>query len=278
MASPTAALPRCIAILNPDRVWEPVLESDDDSNWIVRADDGSRVLSWRGQEVTGRASGPAGALDRFRAHLFLTSEFGAGNWVFEQSERRPAIDWHGIPVVAWLLSVAAATLLLIGLLARWTIRRTLLPLEVLTEGSRRLAAGIEPTRVDIRRGDELGRLATSFNDMAAQLEERIAALRALATIDAGILAGTPFAHLARSVLARLATLQPQARIGVAWRDGDAGWGVTRHPGPRAGEALEFPVRSEQALETLADGTVPGLTLAPLNPASASDLPADAATR
>ncbi len=278
MAASTATTPGCIAILNPDRVWEPVLESDDDSSWIVRADDGSRVISWRGQQVAARASGSAVALDRFSAHLFLTAEFGAGNWVFEQSEPPPAIDWHGIPVVAWLLSVAAATLLLIGLLTRWTIQRTLLPLEVLTEGSRRLAAGIEPTRVDIRRGDELGRLATSFNDMAAQLEERIAALRALATIDAGILAGTPFEHLARGVLARLATLQPHARIGVAWRGADGGWRVVRHPGPQDAAALEFPVRPDQALETLEDGTVPGATLAQLNPASACGLPEDAATR
>ncbi len=284
MAPAAAAPPRCIAVLNPAHVWEPVLESDDASSWLVRADDGSRILAWHGPDSAPHAGGPVVALDRFRAHLFLMSEFGAGNWVFEQSEPRPAVDWHGMPVAAWLLSVAAATLLLIGLAARWTIRRTLRPLEVLAEGSRRLAEGIEPARVDIRRSDELGRLATSFNDMAAQLEERIAALRALATIDAGILAGTPFEDLARGVLVRLATLQPQARIGVAWRCADGGWLAIRHPGaagrgqPREIAALEFPAGAEPALERLADGTVEASALAPLVPASAGGLPADAAAR
>ncbi len=277
MASSAAATPHCIAILNPDRVWEPVLESEDDSNWLVRSDDGGRVLAWHGPEAGIRAGGSADALDHFGAHLFLASEFGAGNWVLERSAPLPAVDWHGVPVVAWLLSVAAATLLLIGLLARWTIQRTLRPLEALAEGSRRLAAGIAPTRVDIRRGDELGRLATSFNHMAAQLEERIAALRALARIDAGILAGTPFEELARGVLARLSTLYPHARIGIAWRSTEGRWLAIWHPGPRAATVLEFPDGAELALERLEDGTVPRASLASLNPAMAGDVPEDGAT-
>jgi diguanylate cyclase (GGDEF)-like protein len=272
------ATPRCIAILNADRVWEPVLDSADDSTWIVRTDDGSPVLAWHGAEAAAGKSGPAATLDHFSAHLFLASEFAAANWVFEQSAPAPAIDWHGIPVVAWLLSVAVATLLLIGLLARWTIQRTLRPLEALAEGSRRLAAGIEPTRVDIRRGDELGRLATSFNDMALQLEERIAALRALARIDAGILAGTPFEDLARGVLARLATLQPHARIRVAWRRGDGRWLLLRHPAPAQDAPPELAVGPDETFESLPDGTLTAAQLAPLDPAPASDLPGDEAAR
>ena len=278
MGSPSAASPRCIAVLSPAHVWEPVLESDDDSNWLVRADDGSRVLAWRGADAALRAAGPTGTLERFSAHLFLMSEFGAGNWLFEQSLPPPVVDWHGMPVAAWLLSVAAATLLLIGLAARWTIRRTLRPLEILTEGSRRLAAGIEPTRVDIRRDDELGRLATSFNDMAAQLEQRIAALRALADIDAGILSGRPFEELARGVLDRLATVHPRARIGVAWQRADAGWLTVRHPGARDCAPLTLADHAEPTLEKLADGILPAITLVRLDPATAGLPTPDAAAR
>ncbi len=270
------ASPHCIAILNPDHLWEPVLESDDDSTWLVQSDDGSRVLAWRGADAAARATGSAGSLERFGAHLFMTSEFGAGNWIFEHAEPPPAVDWHGIPVVAWLLSVAASTLLLIVLVTRWTIRRTLRPLEILTEGSRRLAAGIEPTRVDIRRGDELGRLALSFNDMAAQLEERIAALRALAKIDAGILAGTPFEELARGVLSRLVSLHPQARIGVGWRRNDGSWFAIRHPD--AGDTISVAVDVSQTFETLPDGLVQPSNLARLIPAPSGGRPEDPATR
>ena len=275
MASTPAA--RCIAILDPAHVWEPVLESEDDSSWLVRADDGSRVLAWHGADAAAHQGTSAADLDHFSAHLFLASEFGAGNWIFEQSAPSPAVDWHGVPVAAWLLSVAAATLLLIGLLARWTIQRTLRPLEALAEGSRRLAAGIAPTRVVVRRADELGRLATSFNHMAAQLEERIAALRSLARIDAGILAGTPFEELARGVLARLSTVHPHARIGVAWRDAEGRWLALWHPGPRAPTALELADDAQQALENLEDGTLPRASLASLKPAVAGDVPEDGAT-
>ncbi len=262
MASIAPQALRCIAILNPVHVWEPVFDSADDSAWIVRADDASRVLAWSGPDAPVSRAPATGELARFSAHLFLAAEFGAGNWVFEHREPPPSVDWHGIPVVAWLLSVAAATLLLIGLVARWTIRRTLRPLEALTEGSRRLAAGIAPTRVDVRGGDELARLATSFNDMAAQLEERIAALRALTRIDAGILAGTPFADLARGVLDRLATLHPRARVGVAWRRVDAQLEVlwsspaAASGQPRAAAASVVPDAVASAFAGLEDGPLP----------------------
>jgi diguanylate cyclase len=249
------ATPHCIAILSPARVWEPVLESEDDSSWLVRADDGTRVLAWRGADAPAPGRVPSARIDTFSAHLFLAAQFGAGNWVFEQAAPAPAVDWHGIPVVAWLLSVAAATLLLILLAARWTIRHSLRPLAILAEGSRRLAAGIEPARVDIRRHDELGRLADSFNDMAAQLEQRIAALRALARIDAGILAGEPFEALARGVLARLSTLMPGAAIGVAWQRDDDGWSVVRYPGPCEPVALASTPGPASPLGAVADGVV-----------------------
>ena len=284
MAARPAAAPRCIAILDPATIWEPVRDSEDDSSWIVHADDASAVLSWRGADTAERGAGSTSTGDHLTLHLFLLGEFGAGNWIFERTAPAPLVDWHGMPLVAWLLSVAAATLLLIGLLARRTIRRTLRPLELLTEGSRRLAAGIYATRVDIRRSDELGRLATSFNDMAAQLEERIAALRGLARIDAGILGGAPFEELAQVVSSRLAALQPQARIGVAWRRADGEWLALRHGGliesGRAGaaEPLRLNVPAQREIESLEDGTLPGAALSLLD-ASVAHVPSnDDATR
>jgi diguanylate cyclase (GGDEF)-like protein len=273
MGSTGEPSPHCIATLNPSYAWEPVLESADDSDWIVRADDGSRILARHGPDAIAYGD-PSQPLDRFSAHLFLTSEFGAGNWTFEQSAPRPAIFWHGMPVVAWLLCVAVATLLLIGLVARRTIRKTLRPLEALTEGSRRLAAGIEPTRVDIRRNDELGRLASSFNEMAAQLEERIAALRALAQIDAGILGGAAFADLARGVLLRLATLRPQSCIVVAWRLDEGHLAAIRHPCTTARgvqgeiETLVLADDAAQVFEQLPDGACTPSSLAALGTALA----------
>jgi diguanylate cyclase (GGDEF)-like protein len=275
MATGPHGAPRCIAVLNPDHVWESVHDQSDDSAWRVRADDGSQVLAWHGAEAAADDAGAATAA-RFSAHLFLASEFGAGNWTLEQRTPPPTVAWHGMPVAAWLASVAAATLLLIGLVARRTIRRALAPLETLTDGARRLAAGIEPARVDIRRGDELGKLATSFNDMAAQLEQRIASLRALGRIDDGILQGTPFTELACGVLERLAQMQPQARIAVAWPVSATWLATVRHPAVDAAppdEVCELPADAMARFTDLDDGLAPRAALQGLEAAIADD-PAD----
>jgi diguanylate cyclase (GGDEF)-like protein len=220
MASIAPSALRCIAVLNPAFVWETVIESSDDSAWVVRSDSGASVYARRGPDAPLPGRDLAVEQDVFTAHLFLAAEFSAANWTFEERAPRGAARWHGMPIGAWLLCVATATLLLIGLVAARTIRQTLRPLDALAEGSRRLAAGVGSTRVDIRRIDELGRLADSFNAMAAQLEERIAALRALADLDAGILAGAGFADLAGRVLRRLAGSRPSATFTVAWRADD----------------------------------------------------------
>jgi diguanylate cyclase (GGDEF)-like protein len=266
MATTAGAKPHCIAALNPDNVWEPVHDRSEDDAWVVHAEDGSTVLSWRSPEAAPPTAERGRTLDHYSSHLFLTSEFGAGNWTLEQSAVRPVVEWRGMPVAAWLLGVAAATLLIIGLVARRTIRRTLLPLEALTEGSRRLASGIEPARVDIVRGDELGRLAGSFNAMAAQLEQRIASLRTLAQIDAGILTGASFSDLARMALSRLVLLQPRARIAVAWRLDDLRIATIRHPvsddrqSALASDVVEMSTEALRIFNMFEDGVVPSSSL------------------
>ena len=272
MATGPSGAPRCIAILNPDRVWETVHDQSDDSAWLVHGDDGSGVLAWHGADA--RPDDAARAAP-FSSHLFLGSEFGAGNWTLEQRTPPRTVGWHDMPVAVWLACVAAATLLLIGLVARRTIRRTLAPLAALTDGARRLAAGIEPARVDIRRGDELGTLAASFNDMATQLEQRIASLRALGQIDAGILHGTPFTDLACGVLQRLASLRPDARIAVAWPVSQSWLATVRHPAPEAAgsardEICELRPDAMARFTDLDDGVVPVSTLQGLEAVVACD--------
>ena len=260
MAPAAAASPHCIGVLNPALVWAPLSESRDDGAWRVQSEDGRAVYAVQGADA---ADVRGAATDRFAAHLFLVAEFGAANWTFEQTAPRATGRWHGMPIAVWLLSVAAATLLLIGLAVSRTIGRTLKPLAVLDAGARRLAAGIESTRVDVQRRDELGRLADSFNDMAAQLQERQAAARALAAIDEGILAHAPFAELAARACGRLGGALPTARIVVAWRDDD-GLHALRGDAPAAPALAASPAALQQ-FDAVADG--------PFTPDSCVDLAA-----
>ncbi|MDD4903488.1 MAG: ATP-binding protein [Candidatus Bipolaricaulis sp.] len=68
----------------------------------------------------------------------------------------------------WLAGCAAAAAGL--LLALLLLRQTTSPLRRLEAATRRIAAGHFDERVDLDTPDEIGRLATSFNDMAASLE------------------------------------------------------------------------------------------------------------
>jgi len=88
---------------------------------------------------------------------------------------------------AALVAVAA---ILIGLLLTWWVsRRITRPVEELADGARDVASGRWDTQIDVKGTDEIGQLATAFNDMtrtlASQKEklvqtERVAAWRELA--------------------------------------------------------------------------------------------------
>lgn len=89
-----------------------------------------------------------------------------------------------------IAAVVAAAALFVGLLVSfWISARITKPVEELAEGARRVADGRWDTRIDLRGRDEIGQLASAFNEMtqtlAAQKErlvqtERVAAWRELA--------------------------------------------------------------------------------------------------
>jgi two-component system sensor histidine kinase BaeS len=69
---------------------------------------------------------------------------------------------------AWIISGFAIALA--AVIAVVTARAFLLPLKRVAEATHRLAGGNYATRVDVRSGDELGRLAGDFNKLAETLE------------------------------------------------------------------------------------------------------------
>ncbi len=67
------------------------------------------------------------------------------------------------------------------------IRRTMLPLEKLKDGTQRIAMRDFESRVKVASGDEFEELGESFNDMARQLGRQFNALATMAEIDRAIL-------------------------------------------------------------------------------------------
>jgi signal transduction histidine kinase len=93
----------------------------------------------------------------------------------------PWVVWVGLPITTVLapahtllgrLVVTAAIILVVGAGLAWMVSRRLTgPLGDLTEASEGIASGDYTRRVPAVRDDELGRLAVSFNSMAAQIED-----------------------------------------------------------------------------------------------------------
>ena len=86
-------------------------------------------------------------------------------------------------------AVAAAAILIGLLVSLWISARITRPLEELTEAAREVASGRWDTRIELRGRDEIGQLASAFNEMTQTLSsqkdklvqtERVAAWRELA--------------------------------------------------------------------------------------------------
>ena len=79
-----------------------------------------------------------------------------------------------------LVGVAVVFLLvaIVWLVTRWVV----IPVRLAASGARRLAAGALTERMEVRGTDELAALATSFNEMAASLQEKLAELEDLSQV------------------------------------------------------------------------------------------------
>jgi len=147
--------------------------------------------------------------DRYDAaywNLFLAQQFHSSGWTIVLSRKRED--------VAVLVQHFQSTFPLVALLAFWIvtllssiqIRRTLVPLEKLQEGTRLLGAQQFDTRVEVKSKDEFEDLASSFNAMAGQLGKQFEALKTINDIDKAILASLNRDGIVDAVLDRLPSL------------------------------------------------------------------------
>jgi two-component system sensor histidine kinase MtrB len=79
-----------------------------------------------------------------------------------------------------LVGVSIAAVVIAVLVGSRVSRRVVDPVRRASRAARRVAEGLFKTRLQVEGGDELAALATSFNEMAAALEERIARERRFA--------------------------------------------------------------------------------------------------
>ncbi len=157
---------------------------DEDVAYVIVTDPGGRLLSSFHPErasregLARRAAGGGISPDR-SLHEVMTP--------IREGERELARLYIGLSLAGTKREVArmrggiailtaiilAAALAAVALFSRLLTR----PLREVAAGARRIAAGDLDHRVPEGRADEIGQLAASFNDMAAKIAERDAALR-----------------------------------------------------------------------------------------------------
>jgi two-component system sensor histidine kinase MtrB len=81
-----------------------------------------------------------------------------------------------------LIGVCAALVLLLAAVAAVVTRQVVIPVRLAAQAAERLAAGRLEERMKVRGEDDLARLATSFNGMAANLQEKIVQLEELSHV------------------------------------------------------------------------------------------------
>jgi signal transduction histidine kinase len=129
-----------------------------------------------GFDLQGGASAPAARSDQVYRQNITTSD-GALLGSVELSDG-PTYGMDIVTNVAFGWLIASLVGILIAVLAGWWIsRRINAPILVLTDSTRRMAAGDLSARAEIRDQDEFGALAASFNTMAGQVQETVATLR-----------------------------------------------------------------------------------------------------
>jgi putative nucleotidyltransferase with HDIG domain len=125
----------------------------------------------------------------------------------------PMANFKKIFPLVILLSLWVVLLLSIS-----QIRRSLVPLERLQEGTRRIASRDFGTRVAVTSGDEFQELAGSFNTMAGRLGKQFNALATIAEIDRAILSVLDTKKIVEVVLMRMADVLPCDEISMSLLD------------------------------------------------------------
>ncbi|MBF8259593.1 MAG: hypothetical protein HW377_1967 [Actinobacteria bacterium] len=169
--------------VNPDYLWGRVRDAVPPVTEVaVLSPDGAPLFQTQplpvavlGRVEQERRKGPAGNFEWGQgsgtllvdhAAVFLKPAFLADDWIVVVSQPRSEAFAAAKRFTRALLLSISLVALMAGLFAKVQIRRSVAPLAVLKEGTRRISGGDFDSRVEIRSGDEFEDLGRSFNAMA----------------------------------------------------------------------------------------------------------------
>jgi diguanylate cyclase (GGDEF)-like protein len=146
--------------------------------------------------------------------LVLDEVFAAPTWHLVLSLPRAEVLAPMAPFSHTFLLVVLLAGAAVAALGVHQIRRSLLPMHELQEGTRRIAQRDFTSRVAIRSRDEFEELGASFNAMAGQLDRQFQALATAADIDRAVLSATDASEIVATLLARMRDVYPCSLVSV----------------------------------------------------------------
>lgn len=187
--------------------------------------------------------------------LPLKFRFHAPTWTVVLSEPKafalaPMSSFKYAFSLVILLSV-----LVVSLLSVSQIRKSLVPLEKLREGTQRIARGDFTSRVAITSGDEFEELGDSFNAMVGQLGRQFDTLATISEIDRAVLSALETNTIVGTVLDRVGEIFPCDLLGVSLLDAevaDAAWTYLRDREAGGGMIVEGVELLPQDVQRLHD--------------------------
>lgn len=148
------------------------------------------------------------------SEIRMTEAFAAQPWRVVLSESKDEVLGPMVEFTNTFLMVVGLSSLIVLLLSVSQIRRSVLPLEELQKGTRRIAQRDFASRVTVTSRDEFEQLAASFNTMATQLGRQFNALATAAEIDRAVLSATDATTIVDTILARIRDVFPCTVVSV----------------------------------------------------------------
>ncbi len=194
----------------------------------------------------------------------LRYQFSTAPWTVLLSEARSSVL---APLASFhyrFSLVVVIALLCVALLSVNQIRKTMVPLEELGKGTRRIAKRNFSTPVQVKSGDEFEELAVSFNAMASRLNQQFTQLATIHEIDRSVLSVLDPSRIVDTVLARLREVSPCQGLAVLLIDPSErtrGWLYARL-GPESQQTTMQGVTVTEAESRMLTAHRDGSTLVP----------------
>jgi putative nucleotidyltransferase with HDIG domain len=182
-----------------------------------------RIVEQSKKAVSGQFVWEWGTDTRLVSHrsIFLGMNYHSEDWIVIVSQPRSEAFAPVRTFARTFVLIVVLTVLAVSLVAIRRIRKSLVPLEKLREGTTRISNGDFDSRIEVASGDEFEELARSFNDMSGRLGRQFDAETGMGRFTRSILSALDRERIVETVLANIRSVVPCDWVGLALMEPEA---------------------------------------------------------